>query len=227
MSDGPLIVIEESGEVHRLYIPSAVLGRSHTCDLSFDSAGVSRRHCEIVVRPDGLLVRDLGSSHGTFLDGNRVRGESPLLVGQEIRLGSRGPRLRVLDARPGEGAVLVEDEATRAIEPDRTAGIGAVAPTQTAVSAASAPAAPAAPAAPPATVPRAAPAPIPEGTVVSGTPRRAPPAAVPRPVDAPAAASAGSALGDVVLGLLLGIAAGVVLLVAVDLAPVRGALGLD
>jgi len=94
-----LLVLQEGAEIHRLYLDSVVLGRSHGCDLSFDKQGVSRRHCEVVLRTDGVLVRDLGSTHGTFVDGNQVGGETLVHVGAVIRLGETGPRLRVLDAR--------------------------------------------------------------------------------------------------------------------------------
>jgi hypothetical protein len=50
-----------------------VLGRhSQDCDLFIDDSGVSRRHVEFVIRPDGGWLRDLGSANGTLLDGKPV-----------------------------------------------------------------------------------------------------------------------------------------------------------
>ncbi len=238
MSDGPLLVIEEGGEVHRLYLDSAVFGRSKTCDLSFDRAGVSRRHCEIVLRSDGALVRDLGSSHGTFLDGRRVQGESPVQCGQVVRLGPRGPRLRVMDARIG-GAQIVDDEATRPVTPlddvadEPTRAIGAVLqdvpPTETAERPAPVP-----PHVPQQELPEEAPdRTAGPGTAVALVPRR--PAAAPLPDPAPAAdadaAQGGSSrtpgVGrDLALGLVLGALAGAIVLVLIDVTPLRAALGL-
>ncbi len=65
-----------------------VIGRDLACDLRIADAEVSRRHCEVEARPDGLRVRDLGSVNGTFVDDARLER------GVERRLGP-GARLRV------------------------------------------------------------------------------------------------------------------------------------
>ena len=50
-----------------------VVGRKADCDLCLDHKGVSKQHC-VVVKTDGLLVlRDLGSTNGTRVNGTRVR----------------------------------------------------------------------------------------------------------------------------------------------------------
>ncbi len=50
-----------------------VVGRKSDCDLCLDHKGVSKLHC-VVVKTDGLLVlRDLGSTNGTRVNGTRVR----------------------------------------------------------------------------------------------------------------------------------------------------------
>jgi hypothetical protein len=48
---------------------------------------VSGRHCEVHWEGDSILARDLGSTNGTFVEGRRI-GESPLHLGQTLRLGS-------------------------------------------------------------------------------------------------------------------------------------------
>jgi adenylate cyclase len=50
------------------------VGRSVACDLALDDPTVSRRHAEIEVAPggDGVRVRDLASTNGTFLNGDRI-----------------------------------------------------------------------------------------------------------------------------------------------------------
>jgi hypothetical protein len=53
----------------------------------------------VVVRADGIIVRDLGSTHGTYVDGSRIAGEALVQSGATVRLGSRGPRIRIVDAR--------------------------------------------------------------------------------------------------------------------------------
>src|SRR6478672_11188397 len=50
-----------------------LIGRNEDCDLFIDHKSVSKLHC-ILVKTDGLiLVRDLGSTNGTRVNGQRVR----------------------------------------------------------------------------------------------------------------------------------------------------------
>jgi pSer/pThr/pTyr-binding forkhead associated (FHA) protein len=50
-----------------------LIGRQEDCDLRLDHKSVSKMHC-VVVKTDGLLVlRDLGSTNGTRVNGTRVR----------------------------------------------------------------------------------------------------------------------------------------------------------
>lgn len=66
-----------------------VIGRDPTCDIHLDHPGVSRRHAEIV--EDGglgnFVLRDLGSSNGTFINGLRIAGDVILGAGTVIQIG--------------------------------------------------------------------------------------------------------------------------------------------
>src|SRR5262245_16341085 len=68
------------------------LGRNPTNDFRVHDATVSSFHCEIVLSEDSVLVRDLGSTNGTFIDNQPVR-EGNLQPGQILRLGSAELRL--------------------------------------------------------------------------------------------------------------------------------------
>ncbi len=63
------------------------IGKSHDNDLVLDDVTVSRTHCEIVRESRGYLLRDLGSTNGTLLDGAEVR-EVYLKPGAIITVGT-------------------------------------------------------------------------------------------------------------------------------------------
>lgn len=63
-----------------------IVGRDDTCDVRIMSRSVSREHCAIEQDGDELILRDLGSSGGTFLNGNRVE-KVRLQDGMEITVG--------------------------------------------------------------------------------------------------------------------------------------------
>lgn len=66
---------------------AATIGRSRSCDLSLRSPDASRRHAEILPSDGGWLVRDLESTNGTFVNGERV-AERVLQPGDRIEIGS-------------------------------------------------------------------------------------------------------------------------------------------
>src|SRR3982751_472545 len=51
---------------------SLVVGRGINSDIAIYDPTISRRHAELTVGPDGVQVKDLGSSNGTCINGNRV-----------------------------------------------------------------------------------------------------------------------------------------------------------
>ena len=63
------------------------LGRAPASDLVLDDPSVSRAHAEIVVGEDGLMLQDVGSSYGTFVDGRQLTGPVALTNGMHIELG--------------------------------------------------------------------------------------------------------------------------------------------
>jgi diguanylate cyclase (GGDEF)-like protein len=65
-----------------------VIGRHPRADLHLDEEGVSRRHASLRVAIDGtVIVRDLGSTNGTFVNGDRVY-ERVLRDGDKIQIGA-------------------------------------------------------------------------------------------------------------------------------------------
>jgi pSer/pThr/pTyr-binding forkhead associated (FHA) protein len=65
---------------------STIVGRDPDDGIFLDDVTVSRHHAEFVVVDDALVVRDLGSTNGTYVNGSR-RTDSPLGAGDEVIIG--------------------------------------------------------------------------------------------------------------------------------------------
>jgi len=68
--------------------PKVVVGRSRSCDIRFREDTVSRLHAAFVFDEQGLVLEDLGSSNGTFLNGQRVLSRERLRPGDQVRFGA-------------------------------------------------------------------------------------------------------------------------------------------
>jgi pSer/pThr/pTyr-binding forkhead associated (FHA) protein len=68
--------LDVDGERYPLMGAITVLGRDDVADIILDDPGISRRHSEIRVTQDGphtvATIRDLGSTNGTFVGGERI-----------------------------------------------------------------------------------------------------------------------------------------------------------
>lgn len=63
------------------------LGRGASVGVRIDDRWLSRRHCELSLEGDAVAVRDLGSSHGTFVNGKRLTAAVVLAEGDELQIG--------------------------------------------------------------------------------------------------------------------------------------------
>ena len=64
-----------------------IIGRGEESHVFLPDYRLSRRHAEVEQRIDGFYIVDLGSTNGTFLNGQRVNGEQRLADGDLISLG--------------------------------------------------------------------------------------------------------------------------------------------
>jgi len=98
-----------AGRLFKVTADLTVVGRSLDCDLILDPKTVSRRHAEIARRRDEYWIRDLESTRGTFLDGQRITRPTPLRNEARIQMGEVALKFlsRAVHVQDGE-----EDQST-------------------------------------------------------------------------------------------------------------------
>jgi hypothetical protein len=78
----------DTGEVVPLSEGASTLGRDASVELSFPAeTSISRRHAEVVRSGDNIVVRDLGSTNGTFVNGVKIDGDAALRPGDSVQFG--------------------------------------------------------------------------------------------------------------------------------------------
>lgn len=89
-----LVVLSEgfAGRTHELKGEKITIGRLEDNTFQIPEPSVSSHHCEILIRGGEILVRDLQSTNGTFINGEPVT-EAVLKPGQVLRLGAVELRL--------------------------------------------------------------------------------------------------------------------------------------
>src|SRR3954470_15226807 len=77
--------------------PAVAIGRNPDGDLILDHDAVSWDHAKIEMSPYQATIMDLGSTNGTFKNGQKIAGPTPLWPGDAIKLGTSGPTLTVVE----------------------------------------------------------------------------------------------------------------------------------
>lgn len=97
-----LVILSQgmTGRSHELKVDSTTIGRVDDNTFPIAEASVSSHHCEILQRGSDIVVKDLNSTNGTFINGDKITGEAVLKPGQVLRLGQIELRLDV-EGDPG------------------------------------------------------------------------------------------------------------------------------
>jgi diguanylate cyclase (GGDEF)-like protein len=84
-----LIVLAGSavGEMYKIESERTIIGRGGKATVRLIDDGISREHCEVVMTGGDVILRDLGSTNGTFCNGVKVDAR-PLVDGDKILVGS-------------------------------------------------------------------------------------------------------------------------------------------
>ena len=76
-----------AGKVHTLDQEEIFIGRDLNNDIVINNPEVSRRHCRLLLQGLNYVVEDLGSTNGTFVNGQRLSGPHILYPGEVMTLG--------------------------------------------------------------------------------------------------------------------------------------------
>ncbi|QDV84092.1 FHA domain-containing protein [Stieleria sp.] len=77
--------------------PPVTIGRCPTAEITLSDGSISRKHCQFLIDPYGsLVVRDLGSKNGVYVDDRRVE-KAVLLPGSEVKIGVITLRVEMTD----------------------------------------------------------------------------------------------------------------------------------
>jgi pSer/pThr/pTyr-binding forkhead associated (FHA) protein len=75
-----------TGRSHELNVDRTTIGRVEDNMFQIAEASVSSHHCEVLLRGSDVVIKDLNSTNGTFINGEQIT-ESVLKPGQTLRLG--------------------------------------------------------------------------------------------------------------------------------------------
>src|SRR3954469_8225496 len=82
-----------NGRTHELNVDKTTIGRVEDNSFQIPEGSVSSHHCEILLRGNDIVVKDLNSTNGSFINGQQFTNEAVLKPGQILRLGQIEIRL--------------------------------------------------------------------------------------------------------------------------------------
>jgi len=131
-----LVILSEglTGKAHELAVEKTTIGRVDDNTFPIPESSVSSHHCEVLLRGAEVIIHDLNSTNGTFINGHQVTGEAALKPGQILRLGQVELRLEDAAAQKSapkklpdqtmvipQGVKLGQEPPTKAVPFDKSA----------------------------------------------------------------------------------------------------------
>jgi len=118
--DAAIVFVLQDGRTKEVPLKAHgyIVGRATDCALRLPESSVSRKHAEITFDGSELKVEDLGSSRGTFVNGEKISSVTTLSAGDAVAIGSTVFLVRINDEpenydaakvwREGQPAAVVE-----------------------------------------------------------------------------------------------------------------------
>src|SRR5271169_2101394 len=90
-----LVILSEgfTGKAYELTVDKTTIGRVDDNTFPIPEGSVSSHHCEVLLRGSDVVINDLNSTNGTFINGRQITGEAAIKPGQILRLGQVEIRL--------------------------------------------------------------------------------------------------------------------------------------
>ena len=103
-----LVVLSEgmTGQSYELKVDKTTIGRVDDNTFQIAHPSVSSHHCEVLLRGNDVVVKDLNSTNGSFINNQQITGEAVLRSGQVLRLGQIEIRLESGNAAPTKKAPI-------------------------------------------------------------------------------------------------------------------------
>ena len=129
-----LVILSEgfTGKAYELTVDKTTVGRVEDNTFPIPEASVSSHHCEVLLRGGDVIINDLNSTNGTFINGRQITGEAPIKPGQILRLGQVEIRLEDVSAQKApskklpdqtmvipQGVKLGQEPSTKAVAFDK------------------------------------------------------------------------------------------------------------
>jgi pSer/pThr/pTyr-binding forkhead associated (FHA) protein len=102
--------------------PKFFIGRAEDCNLRPHSDLVSRHHCVVMVEEGFVAVRDFNSKNGTFVNGEKITGETEIKSGDHLKVGQIEFEVQIAPTLAGKKAPKVksvQEAAARTVQSAR------------------------------------------------------------------------------------------------------------
>jgi pSer/pThr/pTyr-binding forkhead associated (FHA) protein len=117
--------LEHRGQTVELRVGPVLVGRSSGCHIVLDDALVSRRHAQFVVTKDSVVIEDLASVNGVYVNSRRVEGNEALKEGDRVQIGKSEFVVRGVSEKPREERHTAETLHGLEVPPELLARVAA------------------------------------------------------------------------------------------------------
>ena len=90
---------DQETEYKRFTKKEIFIGRIKKNDLVLNNQNVSKRHCKLVIKPNGLKIHDLNSTNGTFVNGIRIKKYKKINPSDAVYIGDYTLEIKIQDLR--------------------------------------------------------------------------------------------------------------------------------